>query len=443
MAGYLAVTDKRTITADGRAVIAKEFVPRTEYATGGSGYGISPQDYGAVGDGVANDSAAVQAALDAASWGGLINLSGRYYMGSTPISAVLKGPLSIQGHGTAKLVWDTGNGILLTQNDANHTVTIDGLTLLTRAKGLGVALEVVGTNQNATGANLRPRSRNRGSITRVNVGGEGSIETDGWAKGIRLVDVMNFFGNQIQIDGYAGPVAGSYVSTHGIEMITDPANAQAVDVAFSQVWVFFVQYALDVQGYEGVMVDQSTFIAVGTGFRFDAVDSATPLVTFTNGQVAFINKGFDFKRTNQGVISGSLIYIHANGGNPAGTGVALHDVTTTRVTGCTFVSNVGMLTGVGITGNSILNVVEDCTFYANITNPVNLSATTSKNRVHNLNLGSSSQVVINLAGTANFVEGEVLGFYGTTPAARPQLPASPTVQQLVDALKAVGLIGQA
>lgn len=443
MAGYLIVTDGRELTENGKAVVAKEFVPRSEFASGAGGYGVSPQDFGAVGDGVTNDAAAVQAALSAASLGGLLRLSGRYYMGNTPISAVLSGPLSIQGHGTAKLVWDAGNGILLTQNDANHTVTIDGVTLLTRAKGVGVALEIVATGQNATGANLRPRSRNRGSITRVNIGGEGSIETDGWAKGIRLVDVMNFFGNQIQIDGYAGPVAGSYVSTHGIEMITDPANAQAVDVAFSQVWVFFVQYALDVQGYEGVMVDQSTFIAVGTGFRFDAVDSATPLVTFTNGQIAFINKGFDFKRTNQGVISGSLIYIHANGGNPNGTGVALHDVTTTRITGCTFVSNIGLLTGVGITGNSILNVVEDCTFYANVTNPVNLSATTSKNRVHNLSLGSASQDVINAAGAANFVEGEVQGFYGNTPVVKPQLPVTPTAQDIADVLKTLGLVGQA
>lgn len=36
-----------------------------------------------------------------------------------------------------------------------------------------------------------------------------------------------------------------------------------------------------------------------------------------------------------------------------------------------------------------------------------------------------------------------VGFYGTTPIVRPQVDATPTVQGIVDALKALGLITQA
>ncbi|NUU30835.1 glycosyl hydrolase family 28-related protein [Arthrobacter sp. C9C5] len=456
MPDYLAVTDTRELTEAGRAVVAKGFVQRSEFITDAERLGVSVKDYGAKGDGVTNDAAAVQGALSEAAKGGVLNFpAGTYYMGGTTLSAVLSGPLSIQGNGVAKLVWDGSDGIKLTQNWATHTVTVDGVTLLTRAKGVGVALEIVGTGQNSTGTNLRPRTRNRGSITRVNIGGNsveansggnGSELTDGWGKGIRLVDVMNFYGSQIHIDGYAGPTPGAYVSTHGIEMVTHPTNTQAVDVDFDKLHVFFVQCALDVTDYEGVLVDQANFIAVGTGFRFVATDSNTPLASFTNSQCAFINKAVDWRRVHQGLVDGANMYLHVNGGNPQGTAVYLEDVNASRVTDCMILGNGvtgGLKTGVTIAGTSSLNVVESCTFYATVVNPVNLGASTSKNKVRNLNLAdAASQVVINAAGTANEVETEVSSFFGAPPVSRPQLPPSPTVQDIANALKSLGLVGQ-
>jgi len=372
---------------------------------------INVKDYGAVGNGVAVDAVPVQAALEAAAQGGVLRFpAGTYYMGTGSLTATLSGPLSIQGNGVVTLIWDSGNGLKLTQNNALHTVTIDGVSLFTRAAGSGVALEIVGTGQNAGQANLQPRTRNRGSIARLNIGGATNTGTDGWAKGIRLADIMNFYVTKTHIDGYAGPTSGAYVSTHGIEMVTTTTDANAVDVMLSELFVYAVQYAIDVKGYEGVLVDQSNFISVGTGFRCDAVDAGTPLVTFTNGQIAFINKGVEFIKVNQGVISDSLIYIHPiSGGNASSVGVSLVDTTTTRITGCTFVSNATpMLTGVSITGASILNAVEACTFYSTVTTPVSLSASTSKNKVHNLILGNSdAQFVSNSGATgANQIESE-------------------------------------
>ena len=450
MADYLAVTESRTLTPAGQMVVSKHFVPRSEAETSDPlRSGVSVKSYGAVGDGVTNDHAAVQAALDAAAKGNvLIFPAGVYYLGSRPLAVTLAGVLSIQGYGTAALLWDSGDGLRLSQDNALHTITIEGITLRTRAPGTGVALEIIGTKQNATGANLRPRNLNRGSLSKVNISGNSSIYTDGWAKGIRLVDIMNFFIDDVHIDGCGGPRTGTgaYISTHGVEMITNPLNAQAVDVAISKLWVFFVKYALDVQGYEGVLVDQSSFIAVENGFRFDAVDGGTPLATFTNSQVAFIHKGLEWTKMNQGLISGSLIYIHPGGGNPEGVGVTLHDTTTTRVTDNTFVSNVGMRTGVAITGTSLLNVVEACTFYSTIVNPVNLGTATFKNTVQNLNLGTDparQPVIDQTKAGVNTVEGVVEGFYGKAPVVRPTLPASPSVLDLTEALKALGLVSQA
>lgn len=403
MADYLAVTDGHELTEGGKAVVAKAFMPRSEFPSGAGGYGVSPQDFGAVGDGVTNDSNAVQAALSAAAVGGLLRLTGTYYMGNTSLSATLSGPLSIQGNGTAKLVWDSGNGLSLTQNWANHTVTVDGVTLHTRAAGSGVALEIIGTGQNSTGANLRPRTMNRGSITRLNIAGATDNLTDGWLKGIRLVDVMNFFINQTHIDGYGTNTAAT--STHGIEMVTNPTNAQAVDVSVSQCYVFYTQFGVDVQGYEGVLLDQCTFIAVGTGFRMDAIDAATPLATFTSGQIAFIDRGIEWVKMNQGVVSDSLIYSHGSLANTTGCAIELRDTTTTRITGCTFVSNPGLTDGVKLTGTSSLNVIESCTFYSTVLNPVNLGASATKNAVRNLNLTGTGQTFgINAGGPSNRIE---------------------------------------
>lgn len=443
MSGYLAVTEAHELTKSGVAVVSKDFVSRSEFTTDAQRLGVSVKDFGAVGDGVTNDSGAVQAAFSQAAKGGSLNVpAGTYYMGSTPVSVVLSGPLSIQGNGVAKFLWDSGNGIKITQNWATHTVTIDGVTLLTRAKGSGVALEIIGTGQNSTGGNLRPRTRNRGSISRVNIvgnGGEannsgtGSELIDGWGKGIRLVDVMNFYGDRIHIDGYAGPTPGAYVSTHGIEMVTHPTNTQAVDVVFSQLHVFFVQCALDTKDYEGVLVDQATFIAVGTGWKFVATDTNTPLATFVNSQIAFINKGIDWTNVVQGAVHASNMYLHVSGANSQGTAISLHNVHNSRVTGTTILGNGvpgGLQTGVTLTGTSSGNVIEAGTFYPTVVNPVNLGASTTKNKVKNLNLlGGAAQTIVNESG-ANQVEGEV------------KLPANPTTQDVVNALKALGIVSQ-
>jgi hypothetical protein len=62
--------------------------------------------------------------------------------------------------------------------------------------------------------------------------------------------------------------------------------------------------------------------------------------------------------------------------------------------------------------------------------------------------GSNSRLLLQLgyndSGEAilGFATGRV-GFFGTTGVTRPEVPASPTVQDVVDALKALGLITQA
>jgi len=60
---------------------------------------LSVLDFGAVGDGVTDDTAAIQAAINAASFGGIVLFPGnKQYLTTAPI--VLKGAVTLQGEGT-------------------------------------------------------------------------------------------------------------------------------------------------------------------------------------------------------------------------------------------------------------------------------------------------------------------------------------------------------
>ena len=255
---------------------------------------------------------------------------------------------------------------------------------------------------------------------------------------------MNFSISKVHIDGHSGPSGastGTFVSTHGIEMVTNPVNAQAVDVFISEAWIFFVKNAVEILGYEGVFLDTCTFVAVERGLVFDSVDSNTPLVSFTNSQIAFTRKGIELIKLNQGFIVNSLIYSHASGADINGIGVLLTDTTTTKIANCTFVSNPGMKSGVSVEGSlSILNSVENCMFYSTILNPVSFGAGTALNVYRNNILGKPSVQTVLDGGTNNYVEGKVLGFYGANPISRPVLSVSPTITEVVTALKRLGLV---
>lgn len=386
-----------------------------KYKPSDSDVGYTPKDF---------TPEAVQDALREAAKGGTLNLPrGIYNMGTTTLTATLSGKLTIRG--SATLIWDSGDGIRLTQNNANYTVHYDGPTLLTKAPGTGVAYEIIGTAQN-TGTGLQPRTKPRGTIS--NFFARGFIDTgrDGWGKAIRLVDIMNFSFNVVYISGYQ-PNQGNFVSTHGIEVVTDPANCKAVDITFDNLHIYLVQNAVDAQGYEGIMVDHSILIGVGRGVRFDALDAGAPLVNVTNSQIAFRDVGIEVIKGHQGNIGGNLIYTHSTSGAPeTATGVSLIDSTTMRVGDNTFVSNNGMQIGVSITGSlSKRNVVDPNMYYSSIVTPVYLGSGTTDNKVRAQDVANpATQALTNLGGTGNSIEGNAAKQFLSTNGSATALTSS-------------------
>lgn len=57
--------------------------------------------------------------------------------------------------------------------------------------------------------------------------------------------------------------------------------------------------------------------------------------------------------------------------------------------------------------------------------------------------GNSNNATVELSSDGIALAAEAMGFFGSFPIARPEVPASPTVQDVVDALVALGLITQA
>jgi hypothetical protein len=90
---------------------------------------VSVKDFGAVGDGVADDTVAIQNALQSGAQSVYVPL-GTYALTSNA-SATISTDVTFYGHGTFSYTGATNNtGLLLTIETGNNSITIDGLTFL-------------------------------------------------------------------------------------------------------------------------------------------------------------------------------------------------------------------------------------------------------------------------------------------------------------------------
>ncbi len=114
---------------------------------------VSVKDFGAVGDGVTNDTAAFQNALSYAqnTLTELFIPAGNYRLtAQLSANSAIKMRVTGAGKGVTNLIWDAGStnggGISLTYADWLNPCDISGVSLLTKANGVGTALTITGQN---------------------------------------------------------------------------------------------------------------------------------------------------------------------------------------------------------------------------------------------------------------------------------------------------------
>ena len=305
---------------------------------------VSVKDFGAVGDGVTNDTAAIQAAFNNSS--ALFFPKGTYVL-TAKITATKATAFSFYGDGMGNtiLFWDTATGgIEITSTNIIAPITVDGLTFYTNRSGGGTALKVTYPVA-ATSLFVGSRYSNlelRGS----------DFNTDYWTEGLRLVNHWN-----LQCTGLH--IQGSDTYTRG--MTKAISMTDCYDPIITSVYGARGLYGIWVSDGEdeGMNVSDCVFIDFETGIYFNSV-TAQAGTAISNNHMNTEKFGIDFQAKQQCLISGNLIY-KITGSTMSYVGISLKFCNDSRITE-NYVRNTGTSGGeIGV----LLDDTDNCIVTAN------------------------------------------------------------------------------
>lgn len=254
---------------------------------------ITPEMFGATGDGVANDSPAIQLALDSIpSTGGALLLLTKYLLSSAV--TVANRHVTIFGLGqevSQLLVNNTTGGIFYSSTGSSVTAHIfylkDIAVIATKAGSNGIGISAIWT----TGSGSAPATPhcfiNGVNVRSTSYNASATYFTDC----IKIVDAQNSRFNNISIN------QNSSLNTTGINLAYT-TNAQAFKVMFDGLSCQGCQYGVKGTGWiENIQFSNFEIAVPRYGIYFDcatAVTTPLPLVTLVNGHVNGTNIGIYF-----------------------------------------------------------------------------------------------------------------------------------------------------
>lgn len=366
---------------------------------------ISAKDFGAIGDGVANDATSIQLAVNYALSRGKASIhfpAGRYRINST-IAAAISGISGVSftgdGMGITELVITaaSGNGFSITAPDGNwwlnaspsSAVSFRDLTISTEAQGIGTLVFI-------DGGSLEGRPTAPVTFRNVEMRGFGGF-TDRGAKFVDLLDTgAVFFSHCRFILGGPGSNTAIGIDIRATDGSTDPTSFMIDNCEF-----LYGDVAVQIGNHvEGVYWTNSSAVNSNRGIVWSA--AAESGLHAIGGHMNCFERNFDLNGVFDGTISGMLLYKN-------GSSATFRHIRS--VNGGSFTCNNNVLRGggtVGEIGIEIDSVPDEGTHgyiissnqFANVHTAIRLGATARKVYVGNNNYNGCTVRVSNSAVSA-------------------------------------------
>lgn len=267
-------------------------------------FGVSPDMFGAVGDGTTVDNTAMQAAATfAATYGVPLCIPGKTYRLTTPIAVTA--PITVRGAGMAlsRLVWDSGNGLSVTASVSKVT-TISDISLETKGIAAGTAL-TLDYSTLISGGNILPRAETHAKLHRVRIRGATNYTTDGWLNGVSAISLLGLDVDSCRINGvYLGAYGAMPDSAKGVSFSGSGNPVQlTVTRSFFSAWADAV-YTADA---EGIYLTSNEMVTVGRGYQ--CVNAAVQSgLRISGNHIATVDEAIKIGNMADGSIDGNVIY---------------------------------------------------------------------------------------------------------------------------------------
>lgn len=300
---------------------------------------VSVKDFGAVGDGVTDDTAAIQAAVNNTEF--VFIPPGEYLLSSEIIFQDKGMTLFGGGMSVSVLKWTSlsaSSGLVFENTNSKDKTTIYGLTLLTQKKGKDSAIKCVRSGESISGS-VQNRTDVRVTIRDVEIKGATSTIVDGWLHGVEFTDVMHAVLSGVHVTGYN---AGTPANPVTVDCFSISGTNNPAEIVISDCWGFSAINAVGISGaVEGVHIINCNFVNVNFGITWASATN-DPLLSLVGSHINAHLVNVKLNGVNQAIINGNLFYKRADSVSN-GSGVSLQNCIYPVVYGNTFVNQSALL----------------------------------------------------------------------------------------------------
>lgn len=287
----------RVVSSGGHAITAGGV--RLEVLPESGGY--NARAFGAVGDGVTDDTDAIRAW---ASAGGGVLLPGRFRLLK---SVTFPRPVALSGAGMGATVLDwpaeaTSRGIVINAGTSALPTTVEGMSLFTGGEADGTALLIDYSGNIGAGSVVLPRTSSRVRIRDVQMKGASSVTNTGW---LHHIDMVSVVGAHLQGCAVEGRGAGGTILSQTAYRFR--GAGAPVECVIDGCWAYQVQNAVYSDEAEGLFVLGCNFVAVGRGVAFTST-GAEPQCQVSDTHINAYVKCVDLNECAQANIHDNLLY---------------------------------------------------------------------------------------------------------------------------------------